>query len=250
MTVTTSTESGQDHANDNLALQIRGITAGYERSTVLHDVNIEVSSGSVVALIGANGAGKTTLLRTTAGLIKPTAGEILLDGLDVTKWPEHRRSGNGLCLIPEGRGVFRALTVSENLRIQLPRKAPRNAIEKVIDVFPILGQRLSQRAGTLSGGEQQMLALSRAYLCNPKVVLLDELSMGLAPVIVQQIFASIRKLADEGISMLIVEQYIDQVLALADNVVILTRGKVSFSGPKETLDRDAVLRGYLSGDGN
>jgi branched-chain amino acid transport system ATP-binding protein len=226
-------------------LRLAGVDAGYGRTTVLRDVSISVPAGRILALLGPNGAGKTTLLRTAAGVLRPTAGQVLIDGKDLTKAAPHRRARAGLCLIPEGRGIFPSLTVRENLRIQVPTWRKDKAADSALDVFPILRERLSQTAGTMSGGQQQMLALARAYLSGPRVVLLDEVSMGLAPKVVDEIFETIHNLAATGLSLVLVEQYVHRALELAHDVVLLDRGTVAFAGPADSLDQAAVLRGYL-----
>jgi branched-chain amino acid transport system ATP-binding protein len=229
-------------------LELRNITAGYGRVTVLRDVSISVPAGSVVALLGANGAGKTTLLRAASGLLSPTKGEIFVKGRKVGRSRPAKRAQSGLCLVPEGRGVFKELSVRENLRIFRPSWVKRDHTEAVVEAFPILGKRMSQIAGSLSGGEQQMLALSRAYVAEPEVVLLDEVSMGLAPIVIDQIFVSLKTLAASGVSLLLVEQYVDRALDIADTVVLLDRGTVSFTGSPSELDHDALMRNYLGAD--
>jgi branched-chain amino acid transport system ATP-binding protein len=234
------------------ALQLQNVTVGYGRLIVLRDVSLDVPAGQIVALLGPNGAGKTTLLRTAIGLVRPTSGTIRVKGADVTKVPPNRRAQAGLCLIPEGRGIFRGLTVRENLRMQVPPRSSSaaGALERVLTVFPVLRQRLGQTAGTMSGGQQQMLALARSYLSNPDVVLLDEVSMGLAPKVVDQIFGAIRDLKASGTALVLVEQYVNRALELADLVVLLDRGTVAYSGPAGDLEEAAVLRGYLGVDIN
>jgi branched-chain amino acid transport system ATP-binding protein len=229
--------------------ELKGITAGYDSVNVLRDVSLTVPESSVVALLGPNGAGKTTLLRVASGLLKPYAGTIHVDDRDVTSASSHKLARMGICHVPEGRGIFRALTVAENLRLQAPSGKVKDAIELAAEAFPRLGERLNQKAGTLSGGEQQMLALAHAYLANPSVVLLDEVSMGLAPKIVDQIFEYLRGLVDRGTSLLLVEQYIPRALALADYVYILNRGRVQFVGEPCELDEQAMHDAYLGGLG-
>lgn len=232
-------------------LLLSHITAGYGRSTVLRDVTVEVPAGSIVALLGPNGAGKTTLLRTAAGLLRPAAGSVRLNGAEVTKAAPHQRAKAGLCLIPEGRGIFRNLTVRENLRMQVPPGAKRTAnegLDRVLTTFPVLRDRLGQTAGTMSGGQQQLLALARCYLTSPRVVLLDEVSMGLAPKAVDEIFAAIVTLAAGGTALVLVEQYVNRALELASQAVLLDRGTVAYSGPSRDLDEAAVVRGYLGVD--
>jgi branched-chain amino acid transport system ATP-binding protein len=159
----------------------------------------------------------------------------------------HRRSDRGLCLIPEGRGVFKSLSVRENLRLQIPRGEadPKDAIERALAVFPVLGSRMKLAAGHLSGGQQQMLSLARAYVTRPKVILLDEVSLGLAPLVVDEVFEALRILAKTGVAMLMVEQYITRAMEMADVVVLLNKGAVSYDGPPSGLDEQAVLLGYL-----
>jgi branched-chain amino acid transport system ATP-binding protein len=232
-------------------LLLSNITAGYGRSTVLREVTVEIPAGSIVALLGPNGAGKTTLLRTAAGLLRPAAGTVQLNGIEVTKAAPHQRARAGLCLIPEGRGIFRNLTVRENLRMQvLPgtKRTANEGLDRVLTTFPVLRDRLGQTAGTMSGGQQQLLALARCYLTSPRVVLLDEVSMGLAPKVVDEIFAAIVTLAAAGTALVLVEQYVNRALELASRAVLLDRGLVAYSGPSRDLDEAAVLRGYLGVD--
>ena len=226
-------------------LTLERVSAGYAGTPVLSDVTLSVPRGSVVALLGANGAGKTTLLRVAAGLLTPTAGAMFIDGEDVTGLPPHQLVPRGMCHIPEGRGVFGSLTVRENLVVQAAKGKEDEAITKAAEAFPVLGRRLDQAAGTMSGGEQQMLALARSYVQNPKVILLDEVSMGLAPIVVDEIFAFLDKLARGGASLLLVEQYVTKALAFADYVYLLQKGKVAFSGEPGELDGEDLFARYL-----
>ena len=226
-------------------LELRGVDAHYGAAQVLRGVSVEVPAATVVALLGPNGAGKTTLLRVATGLLKPTRGRMLVDGEDVTGAAPHRLVERGLCLVPEGRGVFGNLTVRENLVLCSKRGGEKDAIERSVDAFPRLGERLDQIARTMSGGEQQMLALSRAYIQRPRFVLLDEVSMGLAPKIVDEIFEFLRRLASEGTALLLVEQYVTRALEVADSVYLLNRGQVSFSGRPEELDAEALAEHYV-----
>ena len=226
-------------------LVLADVHAGYGRTQVLRGVTVAVPRGAIVALLGANGAGKTTLLRVASGLLRPSAGSVTINGTDRTRLSPAERAKAGLCLIPEGRGVFRSLTVRENLRLQVPPWAKDQSVDRALEMFPVLRKRLGQTAGTMSGGEQQMLALARAYLANPDVVLLDEVSMGLAPKVVEVIFDALRRLADSGASMLLVEQYVARALEMADQVVLLSKGHVVFNGPPDALDEDEVLGGYF-----
>jgi branched-chain amino acid transport system ATP-binding protein len=228
-------------------LQFERVSAGYGTTTVLREVSFQVRPGQVVALLGPNGAGKTTALRTASGIVRPTSGIVSLDGVDLGKEPPHRRAARGLCLIPEGRGIFKSLTVQENLRLQVPAGESKTdeAIGRALTVFPALTGRMKDAVGHLSGGQQQMLSLARAYVTNPRVILLDEVSMGLAPRVVDEMFQALRTLAAAGIAMLIVEQYVTRALAMADIVVLLNKGSVSYDGPPSELDERAVLQGYL-----
>jgi branched-chain amino acid transport system ATP-binding protein len=228
------------------ALVVEGVSAGYGEVPVLRDVSLEVPPASAVALLGPNGVGKTTLLKTVAGFIKPTQGRVLFGGEDVTGAKPRTRARLGLCNIPEGRGIFPSLTVRENLRLLSPRKQEQEGIARILDAFPVLGGRLKQMAGTLSGGEQQMLAVSRAYASNPLVVLIDEVSLGLAPLAVDRIFDFLRNLLERGSSLVIVEQYVSRALALADTVYVLNRGMVVLSGPTKDLIEKDVFDLYLS----
>ncbi len=226
-------------------LMLEGATAGYGRVEVLRGVDLTVPRASVVALLGANGAGKTTLLKTAAGLVPTTAGRVIFDGVDLSRQPANRRAAAGLCLIPEGRGIFRSLTVRENLMLHVAhRRAVGRALDIATTAFPVLGERLGQQAGSLSGGQQQMLAVSRALVCEPRVVLADELSLGLAPVVVDDILAGLRRVRDLGCSLLVVEQYVHRALELADYVYVLHRGQVAFVGETAQCSED-VFRRYL-----
>jgi branched-chain amino acid transport system ATP-binding protein len=226
-------------------LELRGVTAGYGPHTVLRDVNLVVPDNAVVALLGPNGAGKTTLLRVASGLLQPSAGRILIDGVDATGWPPHRLSQAGVCHVPEGRGIFRALSVKDNIRLQANGRADLDPVPAVTGAFPRLGERLTQRAGTMSGGEQQMLALARAYVAGATTVLLDEVSMGLAPKIIDEIFEYLHQLASQGAALLLVEQYVARALELADFVYILNKGRVQFVGESAELGEEQILASYL-----
>jgi branched-chain amino acid transport system ATP-binding protein len=226
-------------------LELRGVTAGYGSHTVLRDVDLVVPDHSVVALLGPNGAGKTTLLRVASGLLRPSSGHLLVDGQDATGWASHQLAGAGVCHVPEGRGIFRALSVRDNIRLQTNPAVDIDPIQAVSDAFPRLGERLDQRAGTMSGGEQQMLALARSYLAGSNTVLLDEVSMGLAPKIIDEIFEYLRRLAAQGAALLLVEQYVGRALELADFVYILNKGRVQFVGESDELGEEQILASYL-----
>jgi branched-chain amino acid transport system ATP-binding protein len=243
--------AGQPTPESTPVLRFANVSAGYGKSTVLRDVSFDVPAGGIVALLGPNGAGKTTLLKTAVGLLRPTGGAIYLHGKDVKHAAPNRRSRQGMCLIPEGRGIFRGLSVRDNLRMHQPRGARvpvADTVDRAVAAFPILGERLGQLAGTMSGGQQQMLALARAFVSSPRVVLLDEVSMGLAPKVVDEIFAAIGRLAAGGTALVLVEQYVTRALSLADTVVLLDRGSIAYDGPAAGLESDAVLRGYLGID--
>jgi branched-chain amino acid transport system ATP-binding protein len=226
-------------------LELRNVTAGYGSHTVLRDVDLVVPDHSVVALLGPNGAGKTTLLRVASGLLRPTAGRLVLDGQDATGWPSHRLASAGVCHVPEGRGIFRALSVRDNIRLQANPALDLEPVPAVAEAFPRLGERLDQRAGTMSGGEQQMLALAHAYVAGSSTVLLDEVSMGLAPKIIDEIFDYLRRLAQNGAALLLVEQYVGRALELADFVYILNKGRVQFVGEAGELGEEQILASYL-----
>ena len=227
--------------------ELRNVVAGYDESTVLRDVSLVVPDAAVVALLGPNGAGKTTLLRIASGLLRPARGRLLLDGDDVTGRSPFELTARGVCHVPEGRGVFGGLSVWENIRLQASAGGEAAAFEQAVEAFPILGERRNQLAGTMSGGQQQMLALARAYVSNPKVVLLDEVSMGLAPKLVDEVFDFIGRLAAAGGSLLLVEQYAHRALALADYVYILDRGAIAFVGEARELENDDLFRRYMAG---
>jgi branched-chain amino acid transport system ATP-binding protein len=227
-------------------LELVGVTAGYGDFTVLRDVDLGVPPGSVVALIGPNGAGKTTLLRVASGLLAPQGGKVLMDGRDCRGWPPHRLLDAGVCHVPEGRGVFPSLTVAEHLRLFAAPGAEAEGVDRAVTAFPRLGARLGQSAGTMSGGEQQMLALARAYVRRPAAVLLDEVSMGLAPKVVNEIYEFIGRLRHDGVSLLLVEQYVTKALEIADYVYVLGRGAVVFAGEPAELDNDEIFARYLA----
>jgi len=236
-------------------LVVDDLHAGYGLSEVLRGVSLEVKAGTVVALIGANGAGKTTTMRAVSGLLAPARGRVLLDGTPVQGLPASRIARLGLAHAPEGRKVFGPLSVEDNLLLGAYGRLPRffgfrakaaPDLERVYGLFPRLAERRRQAAGTLSGGEQQMLAIGRALMARPKVMLLDEPSMGLAPVIVQEVFRTLRRLKDEGMTMLLVEQFAKAALELADHAFVLERGRIAVAGTPDALRRDArVLAAYL-----
>lgn len=227
------------------ALTLRGITAGYDHTTVLRDVDLVVEAGAVTALLGPNGAGKSTLLRTASGLLAPAEGKVHIGDEDVTLLPASRRVAHGLCHIPEGRGIFRSLTVRENLELQAFPGQEADARERAIEAFPILGERLTQKAGTLSGGQQQMLAMARAYAQQPSLILVDEASLGLAPNIVDEIFAFLEVVTSDGAALLLVDQFVARALAMATKAYILNRGSIVFEGTPAELQEADVFDTYL-----
>ena len=223
---------------------LESVTAGYGESVVLRNVSLSVPESSVVALLGPNGAGKTTVMRVASGTLRQQQGRVLIDGGDVSGEDPYRRAARGVCHVPEGRAVFPGLSVRENLLLFTTRDHDA-ALDRAVEAFPVLGRRLSQRAGTLSGGEQQMLALSRAYMAKPRIILLDEVSMGLAPKVVEEIFAAIAQLAASGTSLLLVEQYVTKALDLADTVYVLNKGTVVHASRTAEVDEDELFARYL-----
>ena len=226
------------------ALELREVTGGYGRTTVLRGVSITVPASGAVALLGPNGAGKTTLLKMVSGFLRPSSGSIRLFGDDVTSVAPFRRFQAGLCHVPEGRGVFRSLTVRENLIMQA-KGGEAEAISRACEAFPVLGRRIGQTAGTLSGGEQQMLAMAAAYVRSPRLILVDEASLGLAPLIVDQIFGFMELVARKGNALLIVDQFAARALALAGTAYVLSRGSIAYSGSAKELGQAELLSHYL-----
>ena len=226
-------------------LTLESVTAGYGESMVLRDVNFSVGDGEVVALLGPNGAGKTTLLRTATGFVRPRSGRVMFSGDDLTGSAPFKFVRNGICHLPEGRGIFPSLTVRENLTIQARGQDLGESVQEVTELFPVLGNRLRQVAGSLSGGEQQMLALSRAYITHPKLVLVDEASLGLAPLIVDRIFDVLGRFVEAGVSLVVVEQYVQKALDLAKTVYILSRGEIIHVGKANEIDPDEIYEKYL-----
>jgi len=217
------------------ALELKGISAAYERVEVIHDVDLVVPSGKVFALLGPNGAGKSTTLRVASGRLRPKRGEVYIAGNDVTGISPERLARSGVCSIPEGRGIFPNLTVRENLRMWTYRGGLRRAeVEEVAyQRFPRLSERRRQTAGTLSGGEQQMLAMSRALSTNPTLLLLDEISMGLAPLIVAELYELVAQIAAEGFAILLVEQFAETALRVSDRAAVMAQGRIEVEGTPE-----------------
>ncbi len=229
------------------ALELRDIHAGYTEIEILHGVSLAVPPRTVFGVLGPNGAGKTTMLRVAAGLHLPTSGDVFVAGRRVNGAPPEELARRGLCSIPEGRGVFPNLTVRENLWMASYRGIKRSAIEDAtFERFPRLAERRNQPAGTLSGGEQQMLSIARAIATNPALLLLDELSMGLAPLIVEQLYEAVRRIAREGVSVLVVEQFAKTVLAVADVAAIMVGGQLVLTGTPREVEAGLQMA-YLGG---
>ncbi|MBD1319464.1 ABC transporter ATP-binding protein [Gordonia hankookensis] len=227
-------------------LELRDVRAGYGGITALHGVDISVGAGQVVALLGPNGAGKTTTQKVAAGVHPADAGRLLYGGRDVTGIASRDAASAGICLIPEGRGVFPNLTVRENLWMMTFTGKSREEVEELaFSRFQILKERASQTAGTLSGGEQQMLALTRGLVTDPAVLLLDELSMGLAPLVVEKLYEQVAQIARDGVAVLVVEQFASAVLDMADHAAVLVRGRVEYDGPPGRSLRNELANLYL-----
>jgi branched-chain amino acid transport system ATP-binding protein len=214
-------------------LELRDLEVHYGPCQALFGVSLRVPKGSVLAVLGANGAGKSTLARAVSGLVRPTSGQVHFRGQDITGLPAHQIRKLGLTYIPEGRGIFPGLTVRENLKMavaQERRQDRSTAIDRAIQHFPLLGKRTAQAAGSLSGGEQQMLALARALAVSPELIIADEMSLGLAPLVVESVFEGLEKARRSGITIVLSEQYVHRALSMCDGCVILTRGHVAWSG--------------------
>jgi branched-chain amino acid transport system ATP-binding protein len=238
-----------------MLMSISGLRVAYGPIRALDDVSLEVDSGEIVSIIGANGAGKSTLLRTISGILKPLAGTIVFKGKEITRDRPDKIVKQGICMVPEGRRIFPELTVKENLELgahTVRGHAVRHALmSMVLETFPRMAERLRQHAGTLSGGEQQMLALGRALMGNPEILLLDEPSMGLSPLITLETFSLIRKInAEKHISIVLVEQNALMALDYSNRAYVLETGRVVLEGPSEAIKRDpAVVEAYLGFEG-
>jgi branched-chain amino acid transport system ATP-binding protein len=235
------------------ALSVERLSASYGAVAVLHEISLEVRPGEIVCVIGGNGAGKTTLLKTIAGVVRPAAGRVLAHGLDIGGRSSWWVARHGITLVPEGRGVFADQSVRDNLMLgALARPQARDAaairadLDSALSLFPALAGKLELAAGALSGGQQQMLAVARGLMAKPRVLLLDEPSLGLAPILVREIFAAIGRLRAQGVTVLLVEQMAAQALALADRAYVLDRGRVTLEGPaREVRENPAVIDAYL-----
>ena len=235
---------------EELLLEVTGLSSDYGPVHAIHQADLQVHTGELAAIVGGNGAGKTTLLHTLSGLHPSSGGRIRFAGLDITRWPTHRIVAAGICQVPEGRQVFAPLSVEDNLRLGAYRIRDhgwvQRELEHVYTLFPILAERRRQLAGTLSGGQQQMLAIGRALLGRPRLLLLDEPSMGLAPLLVEEIFRVIVELNSQGVTILLVEQNARAALAIANRGYILETGRIVKTAPAaELLADDAVRRAYL-----
>jgi branched-chain amino acid transport system ATP-binding protein len=227
-------------------LEVHELDCRYGLLQAVRGVSFEVAQGEIVALIGANGAGKTTLLRAIAGAHRPHGGKVTFDGADVTRLPAHRRVALGIALVPEGRRLFPTLTVEENLRVAaVTRRRGRWNVQAVLDAFPLLQARRKMPAATLSGGEQQAVAIGRALMSNPRLLLLDEVSLGLAPVVVDAVYRSLVEVIKEGVTVLLVEQDLTRALRVAGRVMCLLEGRVVLVGEARSLDRDRVVAAYF-----
>ncbi len=233
-----------------MMLEVSRLRAAYDGVVALHDVSFAINEGEVVSIIGSNGAGKTTTLRTISGQIRPEAGRIAFRGNRIDHLPAHQIAGLGIAHIPEGRKIFSRLTVLDNLLVgsysQRARADEQRSLNRIFQMFPRLHERASQRAGTLSGGEQQMLAIGRGLMLRPALLMLDEPSLGLAPKLVDEIFSTIRAIASEGMTILLVEQNVREALELADRAYVLQTGSTIAEGTgRELLGSDLVRHAYL-----
>ena len=227
-------------------LELENITAGYGDTVVLRDVSLSVPDAKVVALLGPNGAGKTTLLRVASGLIKPMSGRIILNGEDVTGKKPFYMCRQGLCNLPEGRGIFPSLTVRDNLILQSKKGKESATMERAVEAFPALATRMKQTAGSLSGGEQQMLALVRTFASEPRIVVVDEPSLGLAPNLVERTFEIVKEIREQGVTVVMVEQNAFAALELSDRSYVLEQGRVTLTGTgRELLENPSVRQAYL-----
>jgi branched-chain amino acid transport system ATP-binding protein len=231
-------------------LEVRSLVAGYGALEVLHDVSLEVAAGAITAVIGANGAGKTTLLRAISGIVAPSGGSVRLDGTAVERRPAHDIVRLGVAHVPEGRHIFARLTVADNLRLGAytvrDRRTVEHARQRVLAAFPVLGDLETRRAGTLSGGEQQMLAIGRALMSEPRLLLLDEPTLAIAPLLVAKLFDAIQRLPALGTAVLLVEQNVREALEIAQSAYVLQTGRIVLTGQgRELLGSDLVRQAYL-----
>jgi len=237
-------------APTDVLLSVEGLEAGYGEVQVLWGLSLKARPGERTAIVGANGAGKTTTLRAVAGTLTPWGGRVMLDGEDVTRVPSHAKAARGLALVPEGRQLFAAMSVAENL--ELGAFSPRGSrsyaerLEQVFKLFPRLAERARQRAGTLSGGEQQMVAIARGLMSDPQILIIDELSLGLAPVVVYQLLTTLKQLKQNGLTILLVEQNVHLALAVSDYAYVVAEGRMFTEGlPAELAAKPEIRRAYL-----
>ncbi|MFN2106554.1 MAG: ABC transporter ATP-binding protein [Candidatus Promineifilaceae bacterium] len=232
-------------------LEIRDVTSGYGEVQILWGTSMELQEGQLTSLVGANGAGKTTTMRTIMGLLKPWQGSIWFNGQDISKLSAHEKAEMGVILVPEGRQLFTDMSIEENLEMGASPERARphfeQNLERVYELFPRLKERRLQKAGTLSGGEQQMLAVARGIMSEPIVLMIDELSLGLAPVLVLDLFQTLQKLKQEGLTMLLVEQNVQMALAVSDYAFVLSHGRVELDGPSSELAKNEHVRAAYLG---
>jgi branched-chain amino acid transport system ATP-binding protein len=237
-----------DIVKEGPRLEVDTLSVAYGEARALFDVSVSLDAGRAVAVLGANGAGKSSLAAAIVGLVRPAGGHVRLDGADITRWPSHRVSRAGVAYVPEGRGIYPHLSVFDNLRAMLRYAVPKEdrvrALDRAVELFPVLGSRRKQAAGTLSGGEQQMLSLARVLAAPPKLLIADEMSLGLAPLMVDMVFESLDRAKAAGVTILLVEQYVERALALADDAIVLLQGAVAWSGAAVDA-RAAALDSYL-----
>jgi branched-chain amino acid transport system ATP-binding protein len=227
-------------------LEVRSVDAKYGLLQAVRNVSLTIDEGETHALVGANGAGKTTLLRVIAGAHRPAAGSVVFDGADITRVPAHERVSLGIALVPEGRRLFPGLSVEENLKVAAGRRGGDAwTVDRVLEIFPMLQSRRAQRASTLSGGEQQATAIGRALMCNPRLLLLDEVSLGLAPKAVAAVYESLRGLIGSGTTVVLVEQDLGRALAVASRVTCMLHGQVVLEGAASTLTRAEITAAYF-----
>jgi branched-chain amino acid transport system ATP-binding protein len=231
---------------NNTVLEVKNVSSGYGEVQILWDVSIKLERGKLTSLVGANGVGKTTLMRTIMGLLKPSNGSIIFNGTNVSKMSAHAKAAQGLILVPEGRQLFTDMTVYENLEMgAFTRRAKANFkqnLERVFDMLPRLAERRDQKSGTMSGGEQQMLAVARGLMGQPEVLMIDELSLGLAPFLVLDLFEILKQIKNEGLTMILVEQNVQMALAISDYAYVLAEGHVEMEGPSRELAQDEHVR--------
>ena len=231
-------------------LEVRDVNSGYGELQILWDASMSLEAGQLTTLVGSNGSGKTTLLRTIMGQLKPWSGSVIFNGEDVSKLPPYTKAELGLIMVPEGRQLFSSMTVRENLEMGATPKRARahmaQNLERIFDIFPRLAERATQKAGTMSGGEQQMLAVARGIMSEPEILMVDELSLGLAPVLTLDLFMALRKLRNEGLTILLVEQNVRMALKVSDYAYVFNEGQVDLSGPSsEVENNEEVRRAYL-----